>query len=37
MNDNYIFTNVFISKCSKCKCEINKFNLSLTHWCACDR
>lgn len=30
-------TNVFISKCSKCKCEINKFNLSLTHWFDCDR
>ena len=36
MNDNYIFTNVFIPKCSKCKCEINKFNISLTHWCDCD-
>ena len=36
MDNNYIYVNLFKPFCSKCKCEINEFNLSLAYWCKCD-
>ena len=37
MENSYIYTDLFIPKCSKCNCEINNFNLSLPYWCNCDK
>ena len=36
MDNDYIYVNIFKPLCSKCKCEINEFNLSLAYWCKCD-
>ena len=36
MDNDYIYVNIFKPFCSKCKCEINEFNLSLAYWCKCD-
>lgn len=36
MDNNYIYVNIFKPICSKCKCEINEFNISLSYWCKCD-
>ena len=36
MDSNYTYVNIFKPRCSKCKNEINEFNLSLAYWCNCD-